>query len=78
MIIKLIRRLLKRDKAIGQLESFINNPDLALVFVPDSREEGNGDTGLRGAGWSREGRVRVAVSAMAETATFAFVVGQAP
>ena len=40
MIVNLIRRLLKRDKAIRQLEKFINDPDPTLVFVPDPREEG--------------------------------------
>lgn len=40
MIINLIRRLLKRDKAIRQLEKDINNPDPSLVFVPDPDGEG--------------------------------------
>ncbi|MGP9487552.1 BCCT family transporter [Glutamicibacter sp. AOP3-A1-12] len=40
MIINLIRRLLKRDKAIRQLEKDINNPDPSLVFVPDTDGEG--------------------------------------
>ena len=35
MIINLIRRLIKRDKAIKQLEKDINNPDPSLTFVPD-------------------------------------------
>ena len=34
------RRLLKRDKAIKQLEKDINNPDPNLVFVPDPSGEG--------------------------------------
>ncbi|MCW4465798.1 BCCT family transporter [Glutamicibacter sp. MNS18] len=35
MIVNLIRRLLKRDKAIKQLEKDINNPDPSFVFVPE-------------------------------------------
>ena len=35
MIVNLIRRLLKRDRAIKQLEKDINNPDPSLLFVPD-------------------------------------------
>ena len=40
MIINLIRRLLKRDKAIKQLEKDINDPDPSLVFVPDPNGSG--------------------------------------
>ncbi|MFJ2316815.1 BCCT family transporter [Glutamicibacter sp. NPDC087661] len=40
MIINLIRRLLKRDKAIKQLEKDINNPDPGLVFVADPDGDG--------------------------------------
>lgn len=40
MIINLIRRLIKRDKAIKQLEKDINNPDPNLVFVPDPNGTG--------------------------------------
>ncbi|MGX1750219.1 BCCT family transporter [Glutamicibacter protophormiae] len=35
MIVNLIRRLHKRDRAIKQLEKDINNPDPSLLFVPD-------------------------------------------
>ena len=40
MIINLIRRLIKRDKAIKQLEKDINNPDPNLVFVADPDGDG--------------------------------------
>jgi len=40
MIVNLIRRLLKRDKAIRRMEKDINNPDPSLVIVPDPRGEG--------------------------------------
>ncbi|WPR64542.1 BCCT family transporter [Glutamicibacter protophormiae] len=40
MIVNLIRRLLKRDRAIKQLEKDINNPDPSLLFVPDPSGEG--------------------------------------
>lgn len=40
MIVNLIRRLLKRDRAIKQLEKDINNPDPSLLFVPDPNGTG--------------------------------------
>ena len=40
MIVNLIRRLLKRDKAIRRMEKDINNPDPSLVIVPDPRGQG--------------------------------------
>ncbi|WP_396277249.1 BCCT family transporter [Glutamicibacter creatinolyticus] len=40
MIVNLIRRLLKRDKAIKQLEKDINNPDPSLIFTADPSGSG--------------------------------------